>query len=101
MERKQKLMSGVPEEIRGELLQEVLVSEDRVPADELEPFEKREVTEGIIKGGGGWADAEWSQSGLQAVRRYPEPEAPKVQPGTLAGYSGGRRPGRSKAECSV
>ena len=40
MERTQKLMSEALEDVREKLLQEVLVLDDRISAEEAEPVEK-------------------------------------------------------------
>ena len=45
VERKQKLLSGALEDLRGKLFQDVVVLDDRISVEEAEPFDKREAIE--------------------------------------------------------
>ena len=46
VERKQKLLSGAPEDLRRKLFQDVVVLDGRISVEEAKPFEKREEMEG-------------------------------------------------------
>ena len=49
MERKQKLMSGAPGELRGKMFQEMKVLEERISAQEIDLLEKHQAMKELLK----------------------------------------------------
>ena len=68
MERKQKLVSGAPEDLRKKVVKEIRILDDRISAEEAELFEERVEVEELLKEGRTKAE-EWRASEAKPPRR--------------------------------